>query len=210
MAYGLKDDFLRGDTSFASNSARARRSTNWREILVDRYPDLLRDANGVPVGRPAVGDGWARIVVRAIDRILEAAAANDASIRIRKIAEDCGTLRILASVKHGSLVKPFYIGHGASLSSAIAEAVALAEAASECTCEDCGREGILYENDDVLKTRCAAHAVGVPLPVKQGWDNIRIVRHVTIDKVRIVSCRRYERERDAFVDVQPSSLGIEE
>jgi hypothetical protein len=30
------------------------------------------------------------------------------------------------------------------------------------------------------------------------------------DSVFIASCRRYDREADAFVDVEPGSLGIEE
>jgi hypothetical protein len=38
---------------------------------------------------------------------------------------------------------------------------------------------------------------------------MHIVRHMSGGK-SYVTCRRYDRETDSFVDVDPSSLGIEE
>ena len=70
-------------------------------------------------------------------------------------------------------------------------------------------EGRLY-NGAWLTTRCAAHAEGrPPVPPRAGFENMHIVRHLVGGK-RHVTCRRYDRERDVFVDVDPASLGIGE
>lgn len=173
-------------------------SRDWRDRLIERHPNLLRDANGRPVGRPQVGDGWAEVVARAIDRI-EAVAGNSAVVRISEIKEKYGTLRIYTNVVRDPI-----------MAAVVEEAVALAEARSECTCDVCGALGVLYEQGDVLATRCVAHGDGAPVEVRPGWENIHIKRHAKDGKVRIVFCRRYDRERDTFTDVPPFALGIKE
>lgn len=92
----------------------------------------------------------------------------------------------------------------------VEEAIDLAEARSACTCEICGREGRLYDRGGWLATACPEHARGEPVPVKVGCENLHVVRRLVDGGVRIVSCRRYDRNADAFVDVDPHSLGIEE
>jgi hypothetical protein len=60
-----------------------------------------------------------------------------------------------------------------------------------------------------LTTRCEAHAEGrQPEAIRSGLENIHIVERIVGDR-REVTCRRYDRDADAFVDVDPRSLGIE-
>jgi hypothetical protein len=42
-----------------------------------------------------------------------------------------------------------------------------------------------------------------------GFENLHIVRHF-VGGQRYITCRRYDRQNDVFVDVDPASLGIEE
>lgn len=172
--------------------------SDWRDDLVSRNPTLLKDPSGGAAGRPEVGDGWADVVARALHRI---AAISNAGVdfRILAIKEKFGTLRIYTSVLRNSVA-----------TNAIEEIVALAEARSECTCEICGAEGVLYERGFELATRCEAHAVGSPVEVRPGWENIHIKRHLKPGRSRIVWCRRYLRESDKFVDILPLALGINE
>jgi hypothetical protein len=59
-------------------------------------------------------------------------------------------------------------------------------------------------------TRCAVCAAGRPLvESRPGFENIFVVERI-IGKRREVTCRRYDREIDSFVDVDPRPLGIEE
>jgi hypothetical protein len=90
----------------------------------------------------------------------------------------------------------------------IHEAIALAEARSACTCEECGEEGQLYRHGGIYMTRCAAHAKGQPVAAEPGRENVHIVRAATPDGFRIAP-RRYDRATDTFVDVDPRTLGIE-
>jgi hypothetical protein len=46
--------------------------------------------------------------------------------------------------------------------------------------------------------------------IRPGRENLHIVRTIDAGRIRIKSCRRYVRETDSFVDVDPRSLGIEE
>ena len=90
------------------------------------------------------------------------------------------------------------------------EAIALAAARSACTCEICGAEGRLYNRDGWLATACPEHAKGELEPIRPGFENIHFVRTFGPGRFPIVSCRRYIRETDCFVDVDPKSLGLEE
>ena len=83
------------------------------------------------------------------------------------------------------------------------EAIALAAARSACTCEICGAEGRLYNRDGWLATACPEHAKGELKPIRPGFENIHIVRTFGPGRFPIVSCRRYIRETDSFVDVDP-------
>jgi hypothetical protein len=48
------------------------------------------------------------------------------------------------------------------------------------------------------------------VPIEPGWENIHLTRGTRGGKTAILVCVRYVRETDEFVDVDPSSLGIEE
>ncbi|MGY4345054.1 hypothetical protein ACVWXM_001518 [Bradyrhizobium sp. GM7.3] len=91
-------------------------------------------------------------------------------------------------------------------SALVEEAIALAEARAACTCEECGEVGPLYQYGNWLVTRCAAHAKGLPVDTRPEMENIHIVRRLAAGQVQVLSCRRYDRETDAFADVDPTFL----
>jgi hypothetical protein len=62
----------------------------------------------------------------------------------------------------------------------------------------------------VVFTACDQHAQGKAVQVRPGRENVHIVRTLKDGKLSIVTCRRYVRETDSFVDVKPSELGLKE
>jgi hypothetical protein len=58
--------------------------------------------------------------------------------------------------------------------------------------------------------RCAVHAKGRIIESKPGFDNLLLTQKIVGGRLRTVACRRYVRETDSFVDVDPAGLGIEE
>jgi hypothetical protein len=90
----------------------------------------------------------------------------------------------------------------------VEEIIDLAEARSAYTCEVCGAEGRLHRAGGWLMTRCAAHGQGHPIPEKPGWENVTI-SHVVASgtKTVIVRRRRYVRETDSLVEVDPLIIG---
>jgi hypothetical protein len=169
-------------------------NNGWRDELVLRHPELFRGT-----AHPEVDDGWADLIDRAVERIAEAAKAGRSPVRIVQIKEKYGELRIYTDRVDDT-----------ATAAAVDEAIALATARSACTCEVCGAEGRLHERGDIFATACEHHAKGSPVEVRPGWENIRITRALREGRVRIVSCRRYDRNADAFVDVPPFALGIKE
>jgi hypothetical protein len=166
----------------------------WREDLILRHPDLFRGG-----AYPEVGDGWADLVSRAVQRISNASKAGRSPVHIVQVKEKYGTLRVYTEMIED-----------AATAAAVEEAISLAKARSACTCEVCGAEGCLRERGDVFATACDEHAKGNPVEVRPGWENIHITRALRDGRVRIVSCRRYDRAADAFVHVPPFALGIKE
>jgi hypothetical protein len=162
-------------------------SNDWRNELMQRYPQLFEQG-----GIPTVGDGWQDLLERALKRIAAAVARDGAkaSVRIVQIKEKFGTIRIYRD------------GHKLSKKALakIDEAIELAEARSACTCEECGNEGRLYDRKGWYLTRCPRHSAGEPVEIKPGWDNLRVVRTVGRGNAGVTSCRRYDRERDVFVE----------
>lgn len=176
----------------------------WQGELIARYPHLfnrtVRGETYAP-GYPAVGDGWRDLVETAIRRIEDAVAvAPTASVTIEQIKEKFGCLRLYWNGQHLN----------ETVQHAIKEAVALAEARSGCTCEICGNAGVLHDLNGWFATACADHARGVPVKVKAGFENMHIVRSFKRGRDPVVTCRRYDRGTDTFIDVDPKSLGIEE
>ena len=173
----------------------ADRDRDWRIELMAAHPRLFRVASQA---YPECGEGWRDVLERACVRIEAALAEGD-----RFTAEDIKS-------KYGCV--RFYWGGRLSdaAKAQVEEAIELAEARSGCTCETCGELGRLYDRGGWLETACAEHARGEPVPVKPGRENLRVVGRLVGDRLRIVSCRRYDREADSFADVDPLSVGIEE
>lgn len=172
---------------------------DWRIALIEAHPNLFHPPAGHPEaadGYPICGDGWRDLLERACGRI-EAALAGG-TFRASQIKETFAGLRF------------FWEGEVSAESMAkINEAVALAEARSACTCEQCGEEGRLYRHGGIYTTRCSAHAKGRLVAAERGRENVHLVRTATPDGFRRVP-RRYDRATDSFVDVESGAPGIQE
>jgi hypothetical protein len=177
----------------------------WQANLVARYPTLFnQDARGrvSALGFPEVGDGWRDLVETAIGRIAAAvAAAPTGSLKVGQIKQKFGTLRLYLDKRDG---------FPEAICAAIEEAICLSEARSACTCETCGAEGRLHDKGGYVFTACDQHGQGKAVEVRPGRENVHIVRTLQNGQLGIVSCRRYIRETDAFVDVTPAELGLKE
>lgn len=172
---------------------------DWRERLVETYPDLFRSADPPRVqGWPAVGDGWRDLLERACDRIRATVRADGGWFQSTQIKEKFGELRFYWT---GTL--------SPEAAARVEDAIKLAEARSARTCEVCGAAGRLY-GPIWLLTRCDTHNEGRrPEPIRSQMENIHFENRLIGGK-REFRCRRYVRETDSFVDVDPKTLPIEE
>jgi hypothetical protein len=173
----------------------------WQADLIERHTRLFHAPAAGPEaaqGYPECGEGWRDLLDRACARI-EAALAGGGTFTAEQIKEKYGTLRFYWSGRLPSEAE-----------AKVEEAIDLAEARSACTWEICGAEGRLYSRGGWLATACPEHAQGEPAPVRPGFENLHIVRKFDARGLQTVSCRRYVRETDSFVDVDPQSLDIEE
>jgi hypothetical protein len=173
---------------------------DWRAGLVwahhyvflppERHPELAE-------GLPECSIGWLEILMRLCIRIefALAAATSQDEIKLVQIKEKYGTLRVC------------WEGHVSKTTRArVEKAIDLARARSACTCEFCGEEGWLYRRGDWLTTACPDHAKGERVLENPKLENVYIT-HGTVDgEAKILSCRRYDRETDSFVDIDPASL----
>ena len=177
----------------------------WQAKLVARYPlffhVITEQGRTHTPGGPTCGDGWRELVETAVGRIADALAAAPPARVVT--GQSRKNTRLCACTGHGKDLD-------AATERAVKEAVALAEARSACTCETCGKPGRLFKRGGWYLTACDEHAKGDLVPAKPGFENVHIVRTVDAGRIRIVSCRRYIRETDTFVDIDPHSLGIEE
>ncbi len=168
---------------------------DWRIELTAAHPRLFGVASH---GYAECGDGWHDVLKRCCVRI-EAALAEGDRFTTENIKSKYGSLRF------------YWVGHlSDATKTRVEEAIELAEARSSCTCETCGAAGRRYDRGGWLATACPEHAQGEPVPVVPGRENLRVVGRLVEDRLRIVSCRRYDRETDSFTDVDPASVGIEE
>ena len=176
-------------------------SDDWRQQLVDAYPDLFRPpagGSGGAQGSPECGGGWRDLLNRACKHIRAALSEGD-RFHFLQIKEKYGSARIDWT---GRLSK--------ETEAHVREAIDLAEACSACCCERCGDEARLYRHGGVVMTRCVLHAQGSIVESRPGFDNIRLVQRLVDGKLRTVTCRRYDRATDSFVDIDPDSLDTEE
>lgn len=128
-------------------------SSDWGEDLIRSYPNIFGSAGSNPA-HPRVGDGWRSLVGLTIRRLSYAVAAHPkAVLRITSIEQKYGSLRI------------HYSGSGipAAAVDAIENALTMAEAVSEHTCEMCGAPGRLFDDRGMLGARCRVHSSGRPV-----------------------------------------------
>jgi hypothetical protein len=173
---------------------------DWRIELIEAYPDLfhpLPNNPGVAEASPECGAGWQDLLERACARIRAAVRADGGTFKFTQIKEKYATARL---DWEGTL--------SVEADARIEEIIDLAEARSARTCEVCGAEGRLHRAGGWLMTRCAAHAQGDPVPEKPGWENVTI-SHVVArgTKTVIIKRRRYVREMDSFIEIDPLIIG---
>jgi hypothetical protein len=180
-----------------------RKSRCWQAELVARHPGLFEImVDGRPHrGYPTVGDGWRELVETAVGRIaLAVSQAPCPVVKIVQIKEKVATLRI--HWRAGRTLPQ-------SVHDAVQTAVDLAEARSACTCETCGAPGRLFDDGGRYATACDAHARGTSdrtVPERANVHLCQVRRGGTL----VVRARRYLRDADSFVDVDPSSLPPED
>jgi hypothetical protein len=105
----------------------------WQDLIVARHLFLSGGDRTSIQGYPLVSDGWRDLVERAADRIADTlAAAASGSVTLVEIKSKYATLRM------------YWTGAGLTKAAenTIADAIALTEARSACTCEVCGRERV--------------------------------------------------------------------
>lgn len=174
---------------------------NWRVELVERHRDIFQppaDFPGAAQGSPECDCGWRDLLNRMCVRIRTAVQTDGGAFKFSQIKSKYGTLRVYWDGKLS-----------AEAGAQVEEAIALAEARSAVTCEVCGEEGCL-RGGAWLTTRCEAHAEGRPaVEHRSGLENVHLVRHF-VDGRRFVTCRRYDRRTDSFIDVDPAAFGVGE
>ncbi|WP_247418825.1 MULTISPECIES: hypothetical protein [unclassified Bradyrhizobium] len=174
---------------------------DWRRGLIEAHSDLFRPPVGVPEGAegcPECGPGWRDLIDRCCIRIRAAVATEDGTFKFTQIRRSTRAFACTGPV--ASLRKRPPASRRRST---------WPRPAAPALCEICGEAGVL-RTGGWLTTRCDLHAEGrAPAEVRPGFENIHIVRY-GLGAQRRITCRRYDRENDAFVDVDPATLGIAE
>lgn len=177
-------------------------SETWREELMGRYPGLFDDETGSRPGYPMVEDGWRGLVETAIGRLADILRDRPGtSLRVDQLKQKYGTLRLYS---HGTYASD------PETRSRVELVVDLAEARSATTCEKCGREGRLHDQRGWLSTACPEHAIGEVVRRRAGLEDVHVVRALRNGEFLIVSCRRYVRATDSFVNVDPAAIGLDD
>jgi hypothetical protein len=173
---------------------------DWRDHLIQENGALFfRELGGrmYSPGRPAVGDGWRELVETVVKRIR--CAVQGSHVLISQVKSTSGSVRI-----SWETAEPLPAGTAA----AIAHAAALAHARSLCTCEVCGAIGSLWRCGELLGTACDEHGAGVPEPIQPGFENLHVAFEFKNGRPAAISCRRYDRKDDHFVDVDASRVVV--
>jgi hypothetical protein len=198
-------EFQESDHVFHDDHEESRmteRPRTWRDELIARYPAMFVEYPDYSSGYPGVDDGWRDLVETAVERLATILRERPGtSLVIDQIKEKFGRLRLYS---HGSYMAD------AETREREGHVVDLAGARSACTCEICGAEGRLYDRHGWLSTACAKHGRIEPVPLKPDYENLVVTRELRDGRLRIVKCRRYLRDEDVLVDVDPASIGLEE
>jgi hypothetical protein len=174
----------------------------WQDALVEKYPNLFRrhrTDGSKKANCLTVGEGWRETVEILVERLAYIVQARP--VAIVRIFQNCGSLRV--DTWADDAVDP-------ELLMEVDYAIALAEARSACTCEQCGREGRLYCAGSTRTTRCTQHAVGDAIQVRRGMERMHLVRKLVGGRPGPIGAARYDRATDAFTDVDPSTLNVED
>lgn len=167
------------------------RVRDWRTDLIEAHPDLFHPPQGQPekaAGYPWCEEGWQDLLERMCVRI-ETALRDGETVHFSQVKEKFAGLRV------------YWRGHvSAETTARISEAIALAQARAACTCEECGAVGQLHRHVGRYQTLCAAHAKGTEIKAEPGHHDMHIVRGPTPSGY---ASRRYDRERDRFLDIPP-------
>jgi hypothetical protein len=175
------------------------RTPDWRDRLVAAHPTLFDGGPGPGVGRIDVSVGWHDIVETMLARIATALSAT---------AGNFVTVESVESKHGGLLVHLSGLVTDDGVRAAVDQAVDLAEARSATTCEHCGAEGRLFETEmGWLITACEDHGRG-SVPIETGVQPGLVVKRSVGGA--IISCRRYDKAADRFVDIDPRDVGLEE
>jgi hypothetical protein len=167
---------------------------DWRINLIEAHRRLFHPPNDASdaAGFPKCGDGWRELLECACERVESVLAPSDKFCLVN-IRQRFGVLRVYWTGKLSTTSE-----------SKILEAVALAEARSCCTCEHCGDEGALCQDGRILMTRCPEHTKGHAVEIQPGFENAHLVRRIVGGR-SFVSCCRYDRATDAFLEILPNS-----
>jgi hypothetical protein len=177
----------------------ARIVSDWRIDFMRAHPrlfDLTIDEPERSFGYPLCDAGWRDALQRLCTRIEDALRDGD-TFEFVRIKQKFGLLRVDwdAELSDETRLR-------------IGEAISLAVARSACTCEICGAEGGLYSRRGWLATRCAEHAAGDPVPLRSGFEKVRILRRRPGGSE--IYRAWYDRETDTLTEISPLSPGSEE
>jgi len=164
---------------------------DWRQQLQETIPAFFAPRPGARRSgpcTPACGEGWCCVVDRLCVRIASTLEEGE-TFRFESIEQRDGALR----VRWGGRLS-------AASEAAVRTAVDLAEARSVSVCELCGARGKLFRAEDVLATRCAEHAEGVPAR-SPGMENVHLIQVTVKGRLRVVVGARYHFDTDAFVEI---------
>lgn len=167
-------------------------AADWRVDLMKAHPRLFRimpEEIAWSFGYPLCKAGWNDVLVRLCTRI-EIVLRLDETFQFVRIKQKFGIARVDwdGEVSDETGLR-------------ISEAINLAIARSACTCEICGIEGHLYCRRGWLATRCAEHKAGDPVPLRTGYENVRILRRLPGRPDMYHA--RYDRETDTLTEISP-------
>ncbi|WP_306222339.1 hypothetical protein [Bosea beijingensis] len=158
---------------------------DWQAQIYQKHASWI--AGTMP--QMAVGDGWADVLARLFDRIADALADEPVPVKLAIVD---------IKEKFGELRAEFLSPVGSATQAAIEHAILLAEMRSECTCDECGREGRLRSTlgqSGWLAVKCDDHRSGYPRLVAKGPPSRRITdRRGTFEVV-------YDRAADTVTEV---------